>query len=84
MSDERTFFNEMLDETGAPRQAYARLANWLEEKPANFLSRKSRDAETIFKRLGITFAVYGAEDATERLIPFDPIPRVISAAEWRR
>ena len=84
MSDERTFFNEMLDETGAPRQPYARLAQWLEDKPANFLSRKSKDAETIFRRLGITFAVYGAEAATERLIPFDPIPRVISASEWRR
>lgn len=74
MADARTFFNEMLDETGNSRTPYARLSKWLEDKPANFLSKKSRDAETIFRRLGITFAVYGAEEATERLIPFDPIP----------
>ncbi|GAA0771941.1 circularly permuted type 2 ATP-grasp protein [Roseibium denhamense] len=84
MSDTRTFFNEMLDENGAPREMYARLSQWLEDKPSNFLTKKSRDAETVFRRLGITFAVYGAEEATERLIPFDPIPRIISASEWRR
>ncbi|TYC56310.1 circularly permuted type 2 ATP-grasp protein [Rhodobacterales bacterium] len=84
MPDDRTFYNEMLDENGGPRPAYASLAKWLEDKPPNFLSKKSRDAEMIFRRLGITFAVYGAEEATERLIPFDPIPRIISAPEWRR
>ncbi|MEP2438162.1 MAG: circularly permuted type 2 ATP-grasp protein, partial [Roseibium sp.] len=74
----------MLDDAGNPRSSYAKLAQWLEDKPPNFLKRKSREAETIFRRLGITFAVYGAEEATERLIPFDPIPRVISPGEWRR
>ncbi|MBO0344791.1 circularly permuted type 2 ATP-grasp protein [Roseibium limicola] len=84
MSEERSFFNEMLDEEGNPRAPYAMMADWLDSKPPNYLKRKSREAETIFRRLGITFAVYGAQKATERLIPFDPIPRVISAAEWRR
>lgn len=74
----------MLGADGRPRPAYARLAEWLDSQPKNFLTRKSREAETIFRRLGITFAVYGAQEATERLIPFDPIPRIISAAEWRR
>ncbi len=84
MTNERTYFNEMLDPAGSARQAYSKLSNWLEDKPPNFLSRKTREAETIFRRLGITFAVYGADEATERLIPFDPIPRIISASEWRR
>jgi uncharacterized circularly permuted ATP-grasp superfamily protein len=53
----------------------SRIANWLQDKPNSFLTKKSREAETIFRRLGITFAVYGAEEATERLIPFDPIPQ---------
>ena len=44
----------------------------------------SADAEAIFRRLGITFAVYGSEEGTEKLIPFDVIPRIISAMEWRR
>ena len=47
-------------------------------------SRSSVEAETLFRRTGITFAVYGSEDAAERLIPFDIIPRILSAAEWRR
>ena len=42
------------------------------------------DAEGIFRRLGITFAVYGSKEATEKIIPFDVIPRIISAMEWRR
>ena len=84
MSDNRSFFNEMLEESGLPRSAYSLLSEWLAKQPPNFLKRKSREAETIFRRLGITFAVYGAHEATERLIPFDPIPRIISAAEWRR
>ncbi len=84
MAPEREVFNEMLGADGRPRPAYARLAEWLDSQPKNFLTRKSREAETIFRRLGITFAVYGAQEATERLIPFDPIPRIISAAEWRR
>jgi len=84
MKGDRSFFNEMLDDAGAARPAYQKIAGWLDSKPSTFLSRKSREAETIFRRLGITFAVYGAQEATERLIPFDPIPRVLSAPEWRR
>lgn len=84
MAEERTFFNEMLSSVGEPRSAYKQLSRWLEDKPPNFLTRKTREAETIFRNLGITFAVYGADEATERLIPFDPIPRIISASEWRR
>lgn len=84
MAAERVVFNEMLGLDGKVRPAYARLADWLDKQPKGFLSRKNREAETIFRRLGITFAVYGAQAATERLIPFDPIPRILSAGEWRR
>lgn len=84
MSVDRTFFNEMLDDAGMPRPAYSKLEDWLNSKPPNFLKKKNREAETIFRRLGITFAVYGSNEATERLIPFDPIPRILSASEWRR
>ena len=47
-------------------------------------SASASDAEALFRRTGITFAVYGDDAATERLIPFDIIPRILSAAEWRR
>ena len=38
----------------------------------------------MFRRIGITFGVYGDKDAAERLIPFDIVPRLISRAEWRK
>jgi uncharacterized circularly permuted ATP-grasp superfamily protein len=65
------------------RPAYGELARWLNEVPADVLDYRRREAELIFRRIGITFAVYGEADATERLIPFDVIPRIMSAAEWR-
>ncbi|WP_306030989.1 circularly permuted type 2 ATP-grasp protein [Stappia sp. MMSF_3263] len=81
---ENEFFNEMLTAEGNPRAPYRRLAEWFGKMSPAEMRKKSREAETIFRRLGITFAVYGTSAATERLIPFDIVPRVISAAEWRR
>jgi uncharacterized circularly permuted ATP-grasp superfamily protein len=65
------------------RPAYAELARWLKEVPADVLDYRRREAELIFRRIGITFAVYGEADSTERLIPFDVIPRIMSGSEWR-
>ncbi|WP_127144828.1 circularly permuted type 2 ATP-grasp protein [Pelagibacterium montanilacus] len=80
---EKKFFDEMLNADGSVRDPYRILGEWLEGQPRQTLRQLSRDAETIFRRLGITFAVYGAQESTERLIPFDVIPRVIAAAEWQ-
>jgi uncharacterized circularly permuted ATP-grasp superfamily protein len=68
---------------GGVRPAYSELARWLEEVPPDVLDYRRREAELLFRRIGITFAVYGEADAQERLIPFDVIPRIISGAEWR-
>ncbi len=84
MSGGATFFDEMHEPDGAVRDAYADYDGWLGEKDSAFLKRKSRDAETLFRRVGITFNVYGSEEAEERLIPFDMVPRIITATEWRR
>ena len=64
------------------RPAYGEIKRWLDESPADLLDARRRQAELLFRRIGITFAVYGAEEASERLIPFDIIPRVITGAEW--
>jgi uncharacterized circularly permuted ATP-grasp superfamily protein len=69
---------------GSVREPYAILDAWLKEQPPQALSLMSADAEAIFRRLGITFAVYGSAEGVEKLIPFDVIPRIISAQEWRR
>ncbi|MBK8085764.1 MAG: circularly permuted type 2 ATP-grasp protein [Devosia sp.] len=69
---------------GSIRDPYLILDEWLKEQPPQALSLMRSDAESLFRRLGITFAVYGSNEGTEKLIPFDIIPRIISAKEWRR
>jgi uncharacterized circularly permuted ATP-grasp superfamily protein len=77
-------YDEMLDADGATRAAYSGYCEWLKEQPPELLRRKSGEAEAFFRKTGITFNVYGNEDAEERLIPFDMVPRIINAAQWRR
>jgi uncharacterized circularly permuted ATP-grasp superfamily protein len=76
-------FDEMRGEGGEVREAYAGLARWLAETPPERFEQQRKAAEMLFRRLGITFAVYAEGGSTERLIPFDIIPRVIAAGEWR-
>src|SRR6202142_116026 len=75
-------FDEMKEADGGVRPAYGELARWLDEVPADVLDYRRREAELLFRRIGITFAVYGETDAQERLIPFDVIPRILAAKEW--
>ena len=77
-----SFFNEMVDSDGVVRPHYARFAEWLQDTPSERVARKRAEADTLFHRVGITFAVYGEEEGTERLIPFDIVPRILPAAEW--
>jgi uncharacterized circularly permuted ATP-grasp superfamily protein len=77
------FFNEMhSDADGAIREHYQAFAGWLGDQSPEVIERKRAESDLIFRRVGITFAVYGNEAGTERLIPFDIIPRIIPAAEW--
>jgi uncharacterized circularly permuted ATP-grasp superfamily protein len=79
-------FDEMHAGTDRVRAHYENYARWLAEQPPELMAARREEAEVIFRRVGITFAVYGAKDedgsGTERLIPFDLIPRVIPAHEW--
>ena len=77
------FYDEMTPEGGGVRPHYAQYAQWLAQQPPDTIRAKREEAEVIFRRVGITFAVYGDEAGTERLIPFDLIPRIIPAAEWK-
>ena len=78
-------FDEMLDESGGePRPAYAEFRRWIDQENSEHLKSKAEQAEKFFRRVGITFNVYGESDSDERLIPFDIIPRILSASEWRR
>ncbi len=78
-----SFFNEMHEDGGARiRPHYREFERWLSEQAADVVDRKRVEADLIFRRVGITFAVYGSDAGTERLIPFDIIPRIIPSAEW--
>ena len=79
----QAIFDEMGGPGGDVRQAYRKLQAWLEETPLDILTLRREEAETFFRRIGITFAVYGEGGDPERIIPFDIIPRIIEAAEWR-
>src|ERR1700759_1721721 len=74
-------FDEMNGPGDDLRPAYQELSRWLTETPPDALEYPPQEAELLFRRIGITFAVYGDADSTERLIPFDVIPRVLAASE---
>ncbi len=77
-------FDEMNGHGDGVREPYLALAEWLGVQQLDLLTQKTAEAEALFRRSGITFAVYGDEKAVERLIPFDILPRIISGAEWKR
>jgi uncharacterized circularly permuted ATP-grasp superfamily protein len=75
-------FDEMHADNGV-RPHYREYETWLAQQNPDAMRNKRDEADLVFRRVGITFAVYGDNAGTERLIPFDVIPRVIPAAEWR-
>ena len=77
-------FDEIMGTDGASRPELANLVDWLADTPPDELRRRQEAAESTFRQLGITFAVYGDNDASERIIPFDIVPRVFLADEWAR
>lgn len=77
-------FDEMSPAKAGVREPYRVYDDWLRDQDPARLNDKMRDAERVFRKTGITFAVYGEAEAAERLIPFDIVPRVISGSEWRR
>lgn len=82
----RAMYDEMNATPSEVRAHYTKYAKWLAEQPPEVMADRREEAEVIFRRVGITFAVYGDKDedasGNERLIPFDVIPRIIPAGEW--
>jgi uncharacterized circularly permuted ATP-grasp superfamily protein len=77
--------SQAFDEMGSGQSlhpAYAAIAAWLRDTPPADLMAKRAEAEVLFRRVGITFAVYGEGGDPERLIPFDIIPRILARTEW--
>jgi uncharacterized circularly permuted ATP-grasp superfamily protein len=79
---DRRHYDEMRTATGEVRPHFGPIAEWLKKTPAKQVAEKRREADLLFHRVGITFAVYGDEEGAERLIPFDTIPRILPKPEW--
>lgn len=82
-------FDEMYDGDDRVRAHYREFERWLSEQTPDAMQFKRAEADLVFRRVGVTFAVYGDQDgnngeASERLIPFDVVPRIIPAAEWKQ
>lgn len=75
-------WDEMIQPDGRARAHYRSYSDWLLARGMEQLPAKSAEADALFHRLGITFAVYGQAEGTERLIPFDVVPRILPAGEW--
>lgn len=67
---------------GDVNAAYRSIQSWLDHSPPELMAARRSQAELFFRRIGITFAVYGDPDAAERLIPFDIVPRILARSEW--
>jgi uncharacterized circularly permuted ATP-grasp superfamily protein len=76
------FFDEMFSGPGQARPHYAKLLDRFSEMEREEFERKRALAASTFLRQGVTFTVYNDDQGTERIFPFDLIPRIIPAAEW--
>jgi uncharacterized circularly permuted ATP-grasp superfamily protein len=77
-------FDEMNGADGKLRDGYHLLSRWLKDAPPELLANRKAEAEYFFRRIGITFNVYGDAEGTERIIPFDIVPRVLTMGEWAK
>jgi uncharacterized circularly permuted ATP-grasp superfamily protein len=86
LSDYKTqdLFDELVDATGTVRPYYRTVADFFRTIPHQELNQKIKSLELLFLKQGVTFTVYGDKQGTERVFPFDPIPRVIPSDEWTR
>jgi uncharacterized circularly permuted ATP-grasp superfamily protein len=75
-------FDELIDSNGQVRPYYQPIADRLFQLEPTDLAHKVKNLELLFLKHGVTFTVYGDERGTERVFPFDPVPRLIPAAEW--
>jgi uncharacterized circularly permuted ATP-grasp superfamily protein len=84
MQSQKQMFDEMKGFNGEIREPYNNYCNWIDQEDPARMQRKTAEAEAFFRRTGITFNVYGQQEAAERLIPFDIVPRILSAREWSK
>lgn len=78
------FHDELIDENGTPRPGAQLLVDRIESLPEGDLALRHKAAEALLLKMGITFNVYGRDEGTEKIFPFDLIPRIISSDDWQQ
>ncbi len=78
------YYDELIDETGKPRPGVQLLVDKIESLPEGDLAMRQREAEALLLKMGITFNVYGRDEGTEKIFPFDIIPRIVSSSDWQQ
>ncbi len=82
--DPEDFYDELIDPDGRPRPGAQLLVDKIESLPNGDLTLRQKAAEALLLKMGITFNVYGREEGTEKIWPFDIIPRIVSADDWQQ
>jgi len=82
--DPEDFYDELIDENGMPRPEAQLLIDKIESLPEGDLAMRQKEAEALLLKMGITFNVYGRDEGTEKIFPFDLIPRIVSNADWQQ
>ena len=82
--DPEEFYDELIDAQGRPRPGAQLLVDKIESLPNGDLALRQKAAEALLLKMGITFNVYGREEGTEKIWPFDIIPRIVSADDWQQ
>jgi uncharacterized circularly permuted ATP-grasp superfamily protein len=82
--DPEGFYDELVDENGHPRPGAQLLVEKIESLPKGNLRLRQNEAEALLLKMGITFNVYGQDEGTEKIFPFDLIPRIISNNDWQQ
>ncbi len=80
--DPGDFYDELIDQDGRPRPGAKLLIEKIQSLPPGEMAMRQNAAEALLLRLGITFNVYGREEGTEKIFPFDIIPRIVSGEDW--
>jgi uncharacterized circularly permuted ATP-grasp superfamily protein len=79
-----SFYDEMFGEDGRPRPGVRKLLKEIEALPEGELMLRQQAAERALIQMGITFNVYGQSEGVEKTLPFDLVPRIVRAAEWKK
>ncbi len=82
--DTEGFYDELIEAGGQPRPGSRLLIEKIESLPPGDLTIRQKAAEAMLLKMGITFNVYGRDEGTEKIMPFDIIPRIVSAEDWRK